>query len=81
MKFFYHFSQASSAAMLTPYPPQPSADAKVIHEFKKRDRVTYASSKDPHEAYAWVEVSIPRTNEHGYVLAKYIADGTRDSRF
>lgn len=60
---------------------QPSTDSKVIRELKKGDRIESAESKDPHEADSWVEVRITRTNEHGYVLAKYITDGTIPSRF
>jgi uncharacterized protein YraI len=60
---------------------QPSTDSKVIRELKKGDRIESAGSKDPHEADSWVEVSISRTNEHGYVLAQYITTGPIASNF
>lgn len=60
---------------------QPSADSKVIRDLKKGDRIVVTEPKDPHEDNSWVEVKIPRTNEHGYVLSKYITSGSTSSNF
>ncbi len=60
---------------------QPSPDSKVIRELKKGDRIESAGSKVPYKADSWVEVKITRTNERGYVIAKYITDGTTASSF
>lgn len=62
---------------------QPSADSKVIHVFHKGDRISYVASKDNNtlDADSWIEVSLLRSNDHGYVLAKNISDGSPQSRF
>jgi uncharacterized protein YgiM (DUF1202 family) len=60
---------------------QPSADSKVIHVFKKGDRIVYDTTTDVKDPNSWIEVSITRSKEHGYVLAKYVTDGAPQSQF
>lgn len=60
---------------------RPSADAKIIREFRKGDRIKYASSKEPLKPESWIQITVFRMNVQGYVLAKYITEGTIDSRF